>query len=448
MAFCGYLKADTETTVTIGPAVAVGDGFTPVTDLSLAAADEAEIIKHNGNSVTDISGGAMAAIVNADGYYALTMASGYLDTEGRITVLINDDDKCLPIRADFMVVNANVFDSLYAAATTDYLQIDTVQIGGVTQSATDLKDLADTGYDPATHKIQSDLIYIHGTALTETDGQLATAFKTLFDVAAPVLTCESVNQSADNNTILAHADYGNAKLVRSTTPANTLDVSATGEAGLDFDNIKDATGAHTLTNITIPTCTTNSDMRGTDNAALAAVCSEARLSELDAGTVGKMANQVDIIQTDTTTDIPGTLATILTDTNELQTDWHDGGRLDLILDAASAPSAAAVADAVWDEAIADHLGAGTTGAKLNTASAAAGAGSITWTYTVTDADTGALLDGVSVWVTSDSAGLTVVASGTTDNLGVVTFYLDAGNYYIWCSKAGYNFSNPDTETVS
>lgn len=74
-------------------------------------------------------------------------------------------------------------------------------------------------------------------------------------------------QGADNNTILAHADYGLSKLVRSTTPTNTLDISATGESGLDFDNVKDATGAHTLTNITIPTVTNNSDMRGTDSAA-------------------------------------------------------------------------------------------------------------------------------------------------------------------------------------
>jgi hypothetical protein len=33
---------------------------------------------------------------------------------------------------------------------------------------------------------------------------------------------------------------------------------------------------------------------------------------------------------------------ILDDTNELQTDWHDGGRLDLLLDGASAPTAAQV----------------------------------------------------------------------------------------------------------
>ena len=134
-------------------------------------------------------------------------------------------------------------------------EIDITHIGGVAQSATDLKDMVDTGYDPSNHKIQSDLIYIHGSALTETAGQLAAGFKKVFDVTTPVFTSESVNQSANNNTILAHADYGNAMLVRSTTPANALDVSATGEAGLDFNNIKNAGSAHTLTNITVPTVT-------------------------------------------------------------------------------------------------------------------------------------------------------------------------------------------------
>lgn len=61
---------------------------------------------------------------------------------------------------------------------------------------------------------------------------------------------------------------------------------------------------------------------------------------------------------------------IILDSNELQTDWADGGRLDLILDAASAPSAADVADAVWDEAITGHLSAGSTGLKLNSAASA------------------------------------------------------------------------------
>jgi hypothetical protein len=161
------LKADTSTKVVIGPVVAVGDGFTPVTTLALGAADEAEILKHDAATITDISGYTFAAITSADGYYNLTIPSGGSDTEGRLTVLINDDSLCLPVRCDFMVVNANVFDSLYASATTDYLQIDQLQLGGNTQSSTDLKDFADAGYDPGTNKVQG--VVLVDTTTTNTD---------------------------------------------------------------------------------------------------------------------------------------------------------------------------------------------------------------------------------------------------------------------------------------
>jgi hypothetical protein len=46
----------------------------------------------------------------------------------------------------------------------------------------------------------------------------------------------SIERAGGALSILKHADYGNAQLVRSTTPANSLDVNATGEAGLDLDN--------------------------------------------------------------------------------------------------------------------------------------------------------------------------------------------------------------------
>jgi hypothetical protein len=54
------------------------------------------------------------------------------------------------------------------------------------------------------------------------------------------------------------------------------------------------------------------------------------------------------------------------------------------IQASSAPTAAQVADAVWDEAIADHLGAGSTGEALN----AAGASGDPWTTTLPGAYTG------------------------------------------------------------
>ena len=130
-----YLKADTVTEVTIGPVVAVGDGFTPVTTMTIAGADEAEIIKHGATTTTAITG-TVAAITGADGYYALDLVAGDVDTEGRLVILINDDSLMLPVRHEFMVVNANVYDSLFAAATTDYLQTDLIQVNGAAQTAT------------------------------------------------------------------------------------------------------------------------------------------------------------------------------------------------------------------------------------------------------------------------------------------------------------------------
>lgn len=78
----------------------------------------------------------------------------------------------------------------------------------------------------------------------------------------------------------------------------------------------------------------------------------------------------------------------------------------------------------------------------------AGAGAITWTYTLTDADTGLPIDGAEVWVTTDLAGANIIAYSVTDAAGVVTFYLDAGTVYVWRKRGGYTFTNPDTEVVS
>ena len=58
-------------------------------------------------------------------------------------------------------------------------------------------------------------------------------------------------------------------------------------------------------------------------------------------------------------------------------------------------------------------------------------------------------DGAEVYVTTDSAGTNVVA-GTlhTDAQGKATFQLDAATYYLWVQKAGVNFTNPTSFTVS
>lgn len=77
---------------------------------------------------------------------------------------------------------------------------------------------------------------------------------------------------------------------------------------------------------------------------------------------------------------------------------------------------------------------------------ASGSGSISWPITIDDGISP--LDGVDVWVTTDSAGTNVVARGYTDTLGTVTFLLDAGPYYLWKQLSGYTFINPEGITVS
>ena len=76
-----------------------------------------------------------------------------------------------------------------------------------------------------------------------------------------------------------------------------------------------------------------------------------------------------------------------------------------------------------------------------------GSGIYTKVYTVTNSSTGLPIAGVNVRVTTDVAGFNTVAMGTTDSSGQVTFYLDAGTYYLWRTHSLYGFANPDTEVA-
>ena len=77
-----------------------------------------------------------------------------------------------------------------------------------------------------------------------------------------------------------------------------------------------------------------------------------------------------------------------------------------------------------------------------------GAGAITFTYTLTSTVDGSPIADAQIWVTSDYAGNNLLASGITDAVGQVIFYLDAGTIYVWRQKSGWDFTNPDTEVVA
>lgn len=78
-----------------------------------------------------------------------------------------------------------------------------------------------------------------------------------------------------------------------------------------------------------------------------------------------------------------------------------------------------------------------------------GAGSTEKTIHIQD-ELGNDITGAEVWITSDSAGSTVIAgTATTDDDGNVTFMLDEGTtVYVWTDSAHANFTNPYEWTVA
>lgn len=77
-----------------------------------------------------------------------------------------------------------------------------------------------------------------------------------------------------------------------------------------------------------------------------------------------------------------------------------------------------------------------------------GNGAIDFTYTLTNSVDGSPIENADIWITSDSAGSNLLASGQTDANGQITFFLDAGTVYVWRQKAGWDFNNPDAEVIS
>jgi len=171
--------------VVIGPAVAVGDGFTPVTTLAVSSADEAEAILHDNGTVVDISGYTFAAIATADGYYHLTLQSGISDTVGHMTIVINDDSLILPLRADFTVLEEAIYDAMYASGATGLLPTNVTQISGDSAAADNAEAFFDgTGYAGTNNVIPTVTDLTNAPA----NGDLTATMKASVTAAVPTAT--------------------------------------------------------------------------------------------------------------------------------------------------------------------------------------------------------------------------------------------------------------------
>jgi len=215
------------------------------------------------------------------------------------------------------------------------VQIDTpvnmTQIGGNTQSATDLKDFADDGYDPATNKVEGVKTVDTVTTLTGHTVQTGDNFPRL---GAP----SGASVSADIADVPTVSEF-NARTILS---ASYFDPAA--------DTVANVT--------TVATTTTNTDMRGTDgvdtatmrgtdsaatatNLAIVDTVVDGIQSDLDNGTdgLGALKTLIDLVNTDLSngTDGLGALKTLIDTVNTDLSNGTDGlGALKILIDAVQA----------------------------------------------------------------------------------------------------------------
>ena len=355
-----FLKTNTATRVTVGPFLDKTDGITPETALTVTNCKLTLMVDDGGVPTLVIDAAATAAagdndmvhVTNDDaGFYDLELTAAQLNYVGRAMLAITDAATHCPVFHEFMILPANVYDSFVGG--TDNLQVDTVQVGGTTQtardigasvllssgtgtgqldftsgivksnltqiggvaqSATDLKDFADTGYDPATHKVQ-------GVVLVDT-----TTVNTDMVAAAP--SAATIAGAVWDEAIAGHAGVG------STGEA----LAAAGSAGDPWATaIPGAYGAGSAGKILGDALTGHTPQSG-DTYALA-----------------NGANGFANIKSDT--------AAILVDTGT------DG----VVVAAASKTGyrlSTTGVDDIWDEALAGHSTAGSAGKALSDAGSA------------------------------------------------------------------------------
>ena len=219
-------------------------------------------------------------------------------------------------------------------------------------------------------------------------------------------------------TLYSMNDYLDAAItsrLAPTTAGRTLDVTATGAAGIDWGNVENQTTAVELS---------------------------ATITNLVNSVVSVNVTAGNVLFSDETS-LDSKLIGMETKVNALPADPADQSAVEAAITAATSPLATAASITTLRGADSDTLK--TLSDQIDDLDPM-GAGSVATVITINDGTNP--LDGVDVWASTDSGGTNVVERRYTNASGQVTLYLDPGTYYIWKTLSGYNFTNPSTLVVT
>jgi len=124
-----FLRQSTSVDLPIGPFLGTGDGYTPATSLTLTQPD---IRLKKGAAAWAQKNASQTLSHEENGYYEVTLDATDTDTLGLLRLSVTETG-ALPVWEEFMIMPAQVWDSLFGA---DVLQVDVAQFGGANLTAT------------------------------------------------------------------------------------------------------------------------------------------------------------------------------------------------------------------------------------------------------------------------------------------------------------------------
>jgi hypothetical protein len=121
-----FLKQSTAATVKIGPFLDASDGITPETGLTIAQADV--LLSKSDGAIAQKNDATSCTADGTTGMYGCPLDTTDTGTLGRLQLVVQKSG-ALPYYQEFMVLPANVWDSLFAG--TDQLQVDVTYFRGI-----------------------------------------------------------------------------------------------------------------------------------------------------------------------------------------------------------------------------------------------------------------------------------------------------------------------------
>lgn len=230
-----WLKQSTAVNIKLGQFVDKTDGVTPETALSFTA----KVSKNGGALAARNSATAIAH--DADGYYTVELDATDTNTLGRLRVTATDSSNALGVWQDFMVVPANVYDSLVGGS-------DKLDVNVEEWNATSVPAEHTAGYPIVTIK--------DGTGTGEIDTASGVVQANVVQISGDSVAADNAEAFFDGT---GYAGTGNTMptvtSVTNTVNANVTQISGDSTAADNAEAFFDGTG-YAGTNNVIPSVTT------------------------------------------------------------------------------------------------------------------------------------------------------------------------------------------------